>query len=357
VNATAASSKTALVAGASGFIGRRITEHLLAEDWHVIGLARGPQQSNGIEWIAVDLSDRDDCQRKLGTLAAVTHVFYAARYDHPQEGTTEPVEINAAMLENLVSTVERAADVQHVHAVHGTKYYGHQLGPVPAPLYEISPRAANRNYYFLQEDFLVRGSARGHWTYTTSRPHSFCDVDIDRPRSLGLVIAVYAAIQAELGLPFDFPGGERAYQTHTQFTEVGLLARAAAWMSTESRCANQSFNVVNGDYPRWSELWPSFAAFFGLESGTPRSFSLAQYMADKSAVWQRIVAKHGLRQSGLETLVLWPYGDYQFRPEWDVMSSMSKARALGFTEAIDSTDMFMRHFARYREERVIPSAA
>jgi nucleoside-diphosphate-sugar epimerase len=355
VNATAASSKTALVAGASGFIGRRIAEHLLAGGWHVIGLARKPQQSNGTEWIAVDLSDRDDCLGKLGTLASVTHIFYAARYDHPEEGRTEPVEINAAMLENLVSTVERAADVQHVHAVHGSKYYGHQLGPVPAPLYEISPRATNHNYYFLQEDFLARGSARGHWTYTTSRPHSFCDVDIDRPRSLGLVIAVYAAIQAELGLPFDFPGGERAYHARTQFTEVGLLARAAEWMSNESRCANQSFNVVNGDYPRWSELWPSLAVCLGVEPGTPRRFSLAQYMADKSEVWQRIVTKHALRQSRLETLVLWPYGDYQFRPEWDVMSSMSKARALGFTDAVDSTDMFMRHFARYREERVIPA--
>ena len=51
-------SKTAVVAGASGFIGRRIAERLIAERWQVTGLARKPPaEAHGMRWIAVDLSD------------------------------------------------------------------------------------------------------------------------------------------------------------------------------------------------------------------------------------------------------------------------------------------------------------
>jgi hypothetical protein len=78
-------------------------------------------------------------------------------------------------------------------------------------------------------------------------------------------------------------------------------------------------------------------------------------MADKATVWDRIVAKHGLRKTHLHTLVLWPYGDYQLRPDWEVMSSMSKARGLGFHETVDSHDMFRRQFANYRAHHIIPA--
>ncbi len=349
--------KTAIVAGASGLIGRRIAEHLLAQEgWNVIGLARRPPPVSRMRWLAVDLADAADCREKLRGLDSATHVFYAARFDH-SEGRPEPVNTNAAMLANLVGALERVAPLEHVHAVHGTKYYGHQLGPVPVPLTEDTPRARNQNYYFQQEDLLIERSRGATWRYSTSRPHAFCDPAIDHPRSFGLVLAVYAAIQRELGLAFDFPGGAKGYDAHTQFTDLALLARAVAWMAGESRCANQSFNVVNGDYPAWRELWTQFATWFGVEPGAPRKFSLAEYMADKAPVWERIVAKHGLRKTQLHTFVLWPYGDYQLGPDWEIMSSMDKARALGFRDSVDTFDMFAQQFQNYRKENIIPEGA
>jgi nucleoside-diphosphate-sugar epimerase len=283
----------------------------------------------------------------------VTHVFYAARFDHP-EGKTEPVETNAAMLANLVTSLESAAPLGHVHAVHGSKYYGHQLGPVPVPLREDTPRARGRNFYFEQEDFLREQSRGKGWTYSTSRPHAFCDPAIDHPRSIGLAIAVYAALQRELGLPFDFPGSAATYEARTQFTDLALLARAAAWMATEPRCANQAFNVVNGDHPRWAELWPRFASCFGLTVGMPRGISLARHMLDKGPVWDRIVVKHGLRKTALDQLVLWAYADYQLRPDWDVVSSMEKAHSFGFHDPVDSVAMFIRQFENYRACKIVP---
>jgi hypothetical protein len=213
------------------------------------------------------------------------------------------------------------------------------------------------NYYFAQEDFLRERVRRSKWTYSTSRPHAFLDEAIDHARSIGLVISVYAAIQRELGLPFDYFGSPAGYDTLTQFTDLRLLARAIAWMATEPRCANESFNVVNGDTPRWSELWPRFASWFGVEAGMPRKIALAEYMADKGPIWDRVVAKHGLRKTQLETLVVWSYGNYQVRPEWDVVSSMQKARALGFEDSLDSAQTIIRQFEHYRAENIIPGGA
>ena len=231
------SKKTAIIAGASGLIGRRIADQLIADGgWQITGLARRAQTRPGMQWIAVDLADRTDVEKKIAGIDA-THIFYAARYDHPVEGKTEDVETNTIMLKNLVSVVEAGGKLEHVHALHGSKWYGHQLGPVPVPLTEETPRAPNRNFYFEQEDFLRKESRDARWSYSTTRPHSFCDPAIDYARSASMVLAVYAAVQRELGLPLDFPGTAKSFTVPTQFTDTSLLARAIAWMATEPRCA------------------------------------------------------------------------------------------------------------------------
>ena len=347
-------TRTALVAGASGLVGRCIVDQLRHDGgWNIIGLGRRAQTMDGVRWIAVDLANAADCRNALGALKEVTHVFYAGRYDHP-EGVPESVEVNTAMLVNLINALEPVANLQHVHAVHGSKYYGHQLGPVPTPLVEEQPRAKNQNFYFTQEDFLIECTRNTKWSYSTSRPHAFCDPAIDHPRSIGLVIAVYAAIQRELGLPLDFPGTDSGFHALTQFTDLALLGRGVAWMATEPRCANQAFNVVNGDTPRWSELWPDFAAAFGMTAGAPQNIKLEHWIKDKSPVWAAVVKKHELRATDVQQLALWPYGDYQLRPQWDVTSSMEKARTLGFNDAVDSYRMFRQQFDHYRKEKIIP---
>ena len=348
-------TKTAVIAGASGLIGRRIADRLLADGgWNVIGLARHVQTRAGVQWIAVDLADRTDVGQKLKDIAA-SHIFYAARYDHPVEGKTEDIATNSAMLANLVTVLEANGRLEHVHALHGSKWYGHQLGPVILPLEENnSARSPHDNYYFVQDAFLRARSAGKAWAYTSSRPHAFCDPAVDVPRSAGLVIAVYAEVQRELGLPLDFPGNATGYQAHTQFTDLGLLSRAIVWMATGPRCRNEAFNVVNGDNPRWCELWRKFAGWFGMQEGAPRAIKFVDYMADKGPVWDAVVKKHGLKAPPLDQIALWAYGDYQFRPDWDIVSSMQKARALGFTETLDSFDMFARQFENYRKEKIIP---
>jgi nucleoside-diphosphate-sugar epimerase len=344
----------ALVAGANGLIGRRVVPYLANRGWDVVALSRAPYTGAGVRHVAIDLTDARGTRAKVGALTDVTHLFYCVRADHP-EGVPESEAVNAAMLRNLVEALEpNAPRLAHINLVHGTKYYGHHLGPCAVPALEEGPRGPGGTYYFAQQDYLSGRAAGARWTWSIARPHAFCYTETDNPRSLVLVIAVLAAVQRELEQPLFFPGSARSYEARTQFTDLGLLARAIEWMASAPQCANQAFNVVNGDYPRWSELWPQLADLLGLEAGPPAAVRLGQYMSDKAPVWDAIVARHGLKASALDRLVLWNYGDYAFAPEWDIMSSMEKARRLGFDGRENTRDMFARLFEGYRAQRVIP---
>jgi nucleoside-diphosphate-sugar epimerase len=155
-------------------------------------------------------------------------------------------------------------------------------------------------------------------------------------------------------VPLVFPGTERSFRAATQFTHVPLLARAVRWMSTTPACENQSYNIVNGDAPTWSELWRTFGEFFGIAPGSPTPVRLGEYVQDKSPVWDALVRRHDLQPASLSSRVLWPYADYLFAPEWDIISSTSKARRDGFDECVDTAGAFVQIFEQFRREKIIP---
>jgi hypothetical protein len=68
--------------------------------------------------------------------------------------------------------------------------------------------------------------------------------------NLTMVIAVYAAMSKELGLPLRFPGTMAACRALYQVTSADILATAADWAGSEPRAANEIFNIANGDYFR-----------------------------------------------------------------------------------------------------------
>ena len=346
----------ALVAGASGVVGRRLAEYIHGLDgWDVVGLSRSaPIGGSDVPRIAVDLTDAADTRAKLGALSDVTHIFYEARFDHP-EGQAEPIATNLAMFRNLIDTVAPiAAGLRHVHLGSGHKNYGLHNGPAPTPAREETTRTLQPSFYYQQEDY-IRALQRGQaWSWSTARPTGLCDTAPGITRSMIMLIGAYAAISKELGLPLCFPGTAGNYAALYQCTEATQLAKATVWMATEPRCANQDFNVTNGDVFRWCNVWPKFADYFGMKLGPVRTIDLAGCMADKGPVWDRVVARHGLRRQPLERVALWSYARHLWTPHWDIVSSMTKARLLGFHDVVDSEAMFFRMFDHFRAERVLP---
>jgi nucleoside-diphosphate-sugar epimerase len=317
----------------------------------------------------VDLLDPVDCSDKLGMLSNITHILYCARASHTM-AAKEPIDENVSMLRNVIDAVESAGrQLEHVHIVQGSKVYGSELGPYKTPARETDPRVPQYNWYYAQED-LLRARAAENWTWSVSRPHGVCEGESAVPRSLATIIAVYAAICKELGRPLNFPGTQAGFQALYQSVDADLLARAIAWISTSASCANQAFNVTNGDYFRWTNVWSKFAEFFEMETGGVRTAYLAEFfemetggvrtayladeMWDKTHVWDRIVEKHDLIRVPLSERATWSYADFNLARGYDVMSSTLKLRTTGFNECMDTERMFIQHFTRFRAQHAIP---
>jgi nucleoside-diphosphate-sugar epimerase len=348
-------NKVAMVAGASGIVGRGLVEHLTSlEDWDIIGLARkAHDDASRARLLPVDLLDAEDCKNKLGGLGQVTHLFHAAYQERPTE--SEQVAVNGTMLRNLVATIEAAApDLEHVCLIEGVKAYGCQFGPYKTPAQETDPRHMPPNFYYDQEDFL-RDRQRGKaWTWSALRPSLVCGPGVGHPMNLVLAIAVYASISRELGLPLWFPGTRGAYTSLFDATDAVHLARAAVWAATEPRCANQIFNITNGDYFRWEHLWPRLAGLLGMEAAPPMPIRLTEMMADKGPLWDDMVTKYGLRPHRFEEIAAWRFTEFVFRIDYDVISDTTKARRYGFHEVVETEAMFARLFAVLKGCHYIP---
>jgi nucleoside-diphosphate-sugar epimerase len=347
--------KTALVTGATGVVGRNLVKHLLAlPDWDVVCVSRRkPDLSGNYRHIAIDLLDRADCDAKLAALTDVTHIFAAAYVERPT--WAELVAPNLALLVNTVEPIERVANnLQHVHVVHGTKWYGNHLGPFKTPAKESDPRLPSPIFYYDQHDWLAQEQRGKSWTWSTCRPHAICGLAVGNPMNLTTVIAVYAAISKELGLPLYFPGTPGNFHALYQCSDSSHLAKAMVWMATTEKCANESFNITNGDLFRWENFWPRIAKFFDMEVGPIRTIKLAEFMADKGPVWDRIVKKYNLQPYSFEQIAAWPFGDFVFTPDYDIISDMGKARRYGFGDAVDSEEMFLRLWGEFRREKIIP---
>lgn len=352
---------TALVSGVTGVVGARIAQHLVdLGGWRVIGLSRRPPGGQdrvaGVDYMALDLQDRAACAKAMAALQGVTHFFNAARFEHVTT-QPEPIDINTAMFVNVLDALEQGGHpLRHVHLVQGTKYYGSTAGRFPTPARENDPRSLHDTFYFAQEDIAIARAQAGGWTWSASRPHGICDPSPTIVRSMARLIGVYAAICKELGRPLSFPGTPENYRAIYQCTDCRLLAKAIVWMASGPKCGNQAFNVTNGEFFRWEHLWPRIAAYFGMPAGPVVTIKLAAAMADKGAIWDRIVARHGLRQIPYDQAAIWSYGDFLFTPGWDMMSSTTKLRQFGFCDVVDTETMFFSLFDALRAARVLPPA-
>lgn len=347
--------KTALVIGATGVIGKTLTQQLGGQDdWSVIATSRRvPDYAFDGTHVSVDLFDSHDCAAKLGALNGVTHLFYAAYTDRPT--WAEQCAPNAEMFENaLIAVEEGGAPLERVILMQGTKYYGCHLGSFQTPAREDDPRHMPPNFYFNQQDLLEERRRGKDWSWVCLRPHTVCGQAVGMPLNLLSVIAVYAAISKELGLPLRWPGKSLAFHKMFQLTDAGLLARAGQWSATAAGAADQAFNITNGDYFRWEHLWPKIAAAFEMEVGPVQTVNLAQMMADKEPLWNTMVEKYNLQQTAFADAANWPFGNYVLGNEWDVMSDTLKARLAGFTDCLDSEARFVEQLTELREERFVP---
>jgi len=348
-------TKTVLVAGAQGVIGRAAVEHFSKDaDNTVYAVSRRPVVGlENVHPISADLLDPADTRTKLEALKDATHVVFGAYVE--KATATERSSVNVALLRNLLDVVEESApNLQHVTIYQGGKAYGADLGPFKTPAREDDPRLMSPNFYYDQEDHLRQRPQGKRWTFSILRPEAVCGYAVGNPMNLLTVIAVYAAISKELGLPLRFTGTEAAYRALYQITSADILARATAWAGKTKAAENEIFNITNGDYFRWQFMWPRIARMFDMDVAEPVPMPLAVYMADKGDLWAEMTRKYNLQSIPYEQVVAWRFGDFIFNSGFDNITSTIKARRAGFHDCIDTEDMFSHLFDDLRQKRVIP---
>ncbi len=347
---------TALVVGAKGIIGRHLTEYLsISENWNVIASARTPLDYEAdVQFLPIDLDDLNSLAGSASHLVDVTHVFFNAY----TERTTpyEQSEANLKLLSNLVPVLENAApNLRRILFVQGGKAYGAHLGIYKTPAYETDARTITPNFYYDQEDYLRKQSVGKSWSWTAIRPDIVIGFTTGTPMNLANLIAAYATLCKEEGIPMRFPGSPKAYEVLINVTGTDVLSKSLEWAALNEKAENEIFNVTNGDVFRWSQVWPKIGEFFGVEVAEPQTFSLREYMPGKRNLWNDIVKKYGLEPISLDKLVQWGFGDFIFNVEVDAFLDVNKARRYGFHEMNgDSLKNLLETFQTLKDKHIVP---
>ena len=358
--------KRVLVTGASGLLGVAAIEKFLAAGWEVMGVSRRkPELPSGrnIDFLSVDLRDREKSRAAFEPLTDVTHIAYTALHEKPELvagwSSKDQIETNNAMLRNVVEPIVRgASNFQHISILQGTKVYGVHLHPIPIPAREHDARKDHPNFFFDQEAYVGDMGANHGFSYTALRPQL---VTGPTPGALNVLPAIgaYAAIRREKGEPFGFPGGPSFVW---EAADADLVADVMVWAAQSPQAANEAFNITNGDVFEWRNVWPGIAETLGAEAGPDTPTSVAAYLVENADVWNKIVAKHDLRSRDLRELVGHgdQHGDFAFAYGAPVgpraFVSTIKLRQAGFAKTVDTEVSFRNALQSLIDRKLLPPA-
>jgi nucleoside-diphosphate-sugar epimerase len=359
---------TILIAGATGVIGQAALEYFAAApDWSVIAISRRTPELPGeptFRHLPLDLTDARACRLAATQLIDVTHVIYTAVAEKPGliQGWRDPgqMQVNLGMLTHLLEPLcNSAKGLRHVTLLQGAKAYGAHAGVVMAlPAREDAPRVPHDNFYWLQEDFLRATASTRRFDWTIFRPQVLIGAAWGAAMNPLLPLGAYAAIRREEGRPFSYPGG--ALQLG-ELVDAQLLAEAFEWAIKSPAAHGQTFNITNGDVFSWREAWPALADAFGMPVGPDERLRLADYLPARSALWDRVVAREGLRPLSLAQFLgeSHHYADILLRPDAEAtgrpgLLSTIKLRQAGFAVCRDSDASLRDWIARLQARRLLP---
>lgn len=375
-------AKIALITGANGITGSAIAEHLTkhttASTWsRIIITSRSPLKTTvsdpRVEFIALDFSNPPEklAEQMRGQCADVTHAYFSS-YVH-KDNFVELNSANRSLFENFLSALTSVAKgLQNCTLQTGGKYYNLHLRPVPWPAYEEHPRLvpAEENFYYHQEDFLAAQQRGSKWTWNIIRPEAIIGYT-SKPNGMNeaLTIALYFLINKELGVDAPMPTNSAYFNGTDDVSDARLIADLSIFASTHSNCANQAFNVTNGDIINWRYMWPRLAEWFGCKATSDQKFkqttfkdgethldiSLKQWAKDKREVWEKLCDRLESPESKATfDAGTWAFQDWVFQRTWSSPLSINKARKFGWMGHLDSFDSFVDAFTRFKELGQIP---
>jgi nucleoside-diphosphate-sugar epimerase len=359
---TEKASSLALIVGATGIVGDRISANLLDRGLNVVGMSRrAPSPRPGVQSVTVDFTDEAALQTALADIRP-TEIYFTAWARMPTEA--ENIRVNGGMVRDILKAVEPHQSVRHVALMTGLKHY---LGPFEAyasgetrdtPFHEEEPRLPTPNFYYAQEDELWKSADLNDFTWSVHRSHTVIGYAVGNAMNIASTLAVQAALAKHRGEPFIFPGNDIQWNGITDMTDADLAARQMIWAAESEKAANQAYNIANGDVFRWRWMWPRIAEMLGVEPEGYQGESrpLEQQMAGPGPqqAWKEITVEHNLIEPDLSRVASWWHTDSDLNRPLECFTDMARSRRLGFLDQSNSLDCFGEAFDRLRREGIIP---
>jgi nucleoside-diphosphate-sugar epimerase len=374
--------KVAFITGGNGITGTAILEHLAkkttSDEWSsIIVTSRSPFKSTTqdprIIFIALDFSEEPAAlvEQMRDVCAPVTHAYFSS-YIH-RDDFGELNKVNSALFENfLQALVKVATSLENCTLQTGGKYYNVHLMPVPSPAREDEQRSTSNigNFYFDQEDALAEASKGQEWSWNVIRPEAIIGHTF-KPNGMNsaLTFALYFLVCRELNVEAKMPTNQIYWAGHDCVSDARLVADLSIYVSTNPRCANEAFNINNGDYFTWKYMWPRLASYFKASASSDQIFSkpvpnigelqqevsLAEWSKDKREIWDKVCDKAGMPVAKATwDAGTWGYQDWVFERAWAGTLSINKARKFGWTGHIDSFESFTDAFKSFEALGLVP---
>ena len=177
------------------------------------------------------------------------------------------------MLSNILEALKIAGKIPKRFILQtGGKHCGVHLGPTLNPMEESDPRYTKEpNFYFPQEDVLWKWCAENKVEWNVTRPGFMIGAVPEAAMCIALALALYAAVQKEMGRAIEFYGGGAAWGVEKHLTNARLIGYHAEWLFQTPGSANHILNIADGGTFTYGKFWPILAAANGIEYTTPKS--------------------------------------------------------------------------------------
>jgi len=276
--------RSALVTGATGYVGSHLVTALVADGWEVRASGRRPRPGglpDGIEYRPADLADDD-----LGALVdGATHVFHLAGASSSRSDDDEMRRTNVVGTGRLVTAAASAGIARFVH-MSSTSVYGEEV-QLDLPVREDVEVHPSRGYGKAKwgAEEAVWAAADDGLAAVVLRP-----VSVYGPGAVKLVAsaALDVAIERRAGLDRVAVAREPVEQ---RLLHIDDLVGATLHLAAHDGAVGRAFNLTSGAYPSSLDVAGILAEEFGmtLELADDADCGLAN--DERAATYEKMLAE------------------------------------------------------------------
>jgi nucleoside-diphosphate-sugar epimerase len=251
--------RSALVTGATGFIGAHLVQALASGGWSVRATGRRPRPPSlpaEVDYRPVDFVDGSDSDLAEVT-KDVTHVFHLAGASSSRSSEEQMRRNNVDATSRLFAAAQRAGTVERALYMSTTAVYGEEK-KLPSPVPEDVEPSPSRGYGKAkwETEQVVRRYGEEGMPVVVVRP-----VSVHGPGAIKLLASAILDVAIER-----FMGLDRlavpSQPVEQRLVHIDDLVRACLHLVDHPDAAGRTFNVGSGVYPTSHEVADILAGLF-----------------------------------------------------------------------------------------------